>query len=85
LRRVLPPSHYFPGKLSKASNYPVSGGTADVWRVTDDKMQIFAAKVFRATEAEEYKIKAGSSLVKSGQMIYTLSRGIIRKLRCGSG
>ncbi|KAF9643105.1 kinase-like protein [Thelephora ganbajun] len=57
LRRVLPQSHYFPGRLFKTSNRPASGGTADVWRAEDDQKQTFAAKVFRAGEEEDHKIK----------------------------
>ena len=58
MRRVLPKSHYFPGKLSKAGIRPVSGGSADVWRVEDDRSRPFAAKVFRANEGEDHKVKA---------------------------
>ena len=62
-RRILPKSHYFRGRLFKTSNRPVSGGAADVWRVTDDRKQLFAAKVFRVNQGEEYKVKVSSSLV----------------------
>ena len=41
----------------------MSGGAADVWRVTDDRKQLFAAKVFRVNQGEEYKVKVSSSLV----------------------
>lgn len=86
LRRVLPRSHYFPGKLSKTSNRPVSGGgTADVWRVTDDRRQIFAAKVFRANQGDDHKIKVGSPLVIWNYTTHVQTRGIIRRLQCGSG
>ena len=44
----------------------MSGGTADVWRVTDDRNQVFAAKVFRANQGEDRKVKVGLSLVKYG-------------------
>jgi len=58
-RGVLPRSHYFPGRLYKTSNRPVTtaGGTADVWRVEDDRKRVYAAKTFRVYNAEEYKIK----------------------------
>ena len=61
LRRILPKSHFFRGRLLKASNRPVRDGTADVWKVTDDREGVFAAKVFRANQGEDRKIKVGSS------------------------
>lgn len=58
MRKVLPRSHYFHGRLSKTGNRPFSGGAADVWRVEDDRRRIYAAKVFRVNfSGEEYKIK----------------------------
>jgi len=61
-RRILPRSHYFPGKLSKASNRALAGGgTADVWRVTDDRERLYAAKVFRVYQGEDYRIKVSAS------------------------
>lgn len=63
LRGVLPRSHYFPGKLSKTSRYPVSGGSADVWRVEDDRKRTFAAKVFRANEGDSRKTKVSIPLI----------------------
>ncbi|KAF9647902.1 kinase-like protein [Thelephora ganbajun] len=56
-RGILPSSHYFHGRLYKTTNRPMSGGTADVWKVIDDRKHIFAAKVFRANYGEDYKIK----------------------------
>ena len=35
----------------------MSGGTADVWRVTDDRKRLYAGKVFRVNYGEDYKIK----------------------------
>ena len=37
----------------------MSGGTADVWRVTDDRKRLYAGKVFRVNYGEDYKIKVG--------------------------
>jgi len=57
-RRVLPKSHYFLGRLHKNSSRPVSGGTADVWRVEDDQRRVYAAKVFRINfSGDRYKIE----------------------------
>ena len=65
IRRVLPSSHYFRGRLHKTSNRPASGGTADVWRVEDDRGRVYAAKAFRVTiSGEDYKIKVGPSIPK---------------------
>jgi hypothetical protein len=85
-RRVLPRSHYFPGRLFKTGPRPLSGGgTADVWRVTDDRKNLYAAKVFRANHGEDHKVKVGPSPVKYGYATHFPTRGIIRKSRCGSG
>ncbi|KAF9645557.1 kinase-like protein [Thelephora ganbajun] len=59
-RGILPSSHYFHGRLYKTSNRPVSGGPANLWKVTDDRKHIFAAKVFCAYLGEDYKIKKKS-------------------------
>ncbi|KAF9789189.1 kinase-like domain-containing protein [Thelephora terrestris] len=56
-RGILPRSHYFHGRLYKAGNRPVAGGTADVWRVEDDRKRLYAAKVFRVYNGDERKIK----------------------------
>ena len=85
LKKTLPKSHYFPGKLSKASNRPMHGGTADVWRATDDRGEVFAAKVFRANHGEDHKIKVGSPLGKYNHTTYFNSRGTIKNSRSGSG
>jgi serine/threonine protein kinase len=53
----LPRSHYFHGRLYKTSNRALSGGSADVWRVEDDRKRLYAAKVFRVCHGEEYKRK----------------------------
>ncbi|KAF9789191.1 kinase-like domain-containing protein [Thelephora terrestris] len=54
---ILPTSHYFQARLYKTSNRPMTGGTADVWRVEDDQKKLYAAKAFRVYNNEEYKIK----------------------------
>ena len=70
-RRVLPRSHYFPGRLHKTGRRALfGGGTADVWKVTDDRKTLYAAKVFRANNGEDHKIKVGPSLVKRGCMTH---------------
>jgi len=57
-RKILPRSHYFRGKLNKTGKYPASGGTADVWRVEDDRRRAYAVKAFRVNlGGDEYKIK----------------------------
>lgn len=62
---MLPQSHYFRDRLHKTSSRPVTGGTAEVWRVKDDRGLVYAAKEFRVNMiGEEYKIKAGPSLFK---------------------
>lgn len=38
------------------------GGATDVWKVADDRGEIFVAKVFPACIGEDHKIKVGSSL-----------------------
>ena len=84
-RKALPTSHFFPGKLHKTGARPVSGGgTADVWKVTDDQKQVLAAKVFRANQGEDDKIKVGPSLVEYYHITYFRFRGTIRRSLYGN-
>jgi len=84
LRRILPKSHYFRERLFKTSNRPVSGGSADVWRVTDDRKKLYAAKVFRVNHGEDYKIKVGSSLIRHDSATHSDSRGTTKSSRFGN-
>lgn len=57
-RQILPRSHYFQGGLRRAIDHPAAGGTAEVWKVEDNRRQLFGVKVFRVTQTgDEYKIK----------------------------
>jgi len=58
-KRVLPRSHYFRGRLSKAGKHPVFGGNGiDVWRVEDNQKRVYAARVFRVNMiGDEHKMK----------------------------
>ena len=87
LRRILPRSHYFRGRLHKTGNRPVSGGgTADVWRVEDDRRRLYAAKAFRVNfNGEDYKIKVSFSLFEHKQTTHFHYRGSSRKLPSGNG
>ena len=72
----MPRSHYFHGRLYRTSKYPVSGGgSAEVWRVEDDRKRVYAAKAFRVTTGgEEYKVKVCPGAVKRIQTTYPYRR-----------
>jgi hypothetical protein len=75
---ILPTSHYFHPKLYKTSNRPMTGGTADVWRVEDDQKKLYAAKVFRVYNNEEYKIKVRPYLARFEQSAHFPRRDTTR-------
>ena len=60
-------SNYFHGKLYKTSNRPIAGGTGDIWRFEDGQKRIYAVKVYRVSNGEEYKIKVCPYPVKFRQ------------------
>ena len=67
-------SHYFHGKLHKTSNRPVTGGTADIWKTEDRRERIYAVKVYRVYNGEEYKIKVSPIPLNSDNQFIFLQR-----------
>ena len=61
-----------------------SGRTADVWEARDGGGTKLAAKVFHVLSGEDYKIKAGSSLVDYDHTTHFHFRGTIRRSQYGS-
>ena len=61
------------------------GGATDVWKVTDDRGEVFVAKVFPACIGEDHKIKVASSLADYNRTTQFHSRGTTKSSRCGSG
>ena len=58
--------------------------TTDVWRVTDDREEDLAVKVFRANYGDDHKIKVNTSLVKYNYATQ-FHRGSTKSSRFGSG
>lgn len=56
-RRVLPRSHYFHGRLRKASDRPTAGAGSGALKLEDERKRVYAANVYRVYSGEEHKIE----------------------------